>query len=186
MSQMMEANPQISEYLSRISHASEHISTMVSDILNEDNRSHVSMEDLFHSILMNSSSFLPDDILNVHLNCPNAVIAGNQIRMVRAVVNLLGNAQKAVDAKTGVIRLSAESSEGHVQICVEDNGIGMEPEQLKCAFEIGWSGTGSTGMGLGYVRQEVERQNGTIRLESTPGQGTRAVIRLKEVMCDAP
>ena len=176
---MMEANPQISEYLSRISHASEHISTMVSDILNEDNWSHVSMEDLFHS-------FLPDDILNVHLNCPNAVIAVNQIRMVRAVVNLLGNAQKAVDAKTGVIRLSAESSEGHVQICVEDNGIGMEPEQLKCAFEIGWSGTGSTGMGLGYVRQEVERQNGTIRLESTPGQGTRAVIRLKEVMCDAP
>ena len=186
LSQMMEANPQISEYLSRISHASDHMSTMVSDILNEDNRSNVSLEDFFHSILMNSSSFLPDDILQVHLDCPNAIIAVNQIRMVRAVVNLLGNAQKAVNPETGVICLNAKSADGYIQICVEDNGIGMNQEQLNRAFEIGWSGTGSTGMGLGYVRQEVERQNGSICLESTPGKGTRAVICLKEVVHNAP
>ena len=181
LSQMMETNPQIAEYLSRISHASDHMSTMVSDILNEDNRSNVSLEDFFHSILMNTSSFLPDNLLQVRLSCPNAVIAINQIRMIRAVVNLLGNAQKAVNPETGAICLSAESEDGYVQICVEDNGTGMKQEQLSRAFEIGWSGTGSTGMGLGYVRQEVERQSGTICLESTPGKGTRAVICLKEV-----
>lgn len=180
LSQMMEKNPQIAEYLSRISNASEHMSIMVSDILNANNRSNITVEEFFHSILMNSSSFLPDDMLQVRLDCPNAVIAVNQIRMVRAVTNLLGNAQKAVDPETGSICLSAQETDGQVQICVEDNGIGMDQEQLKRAFEIGWSGTGSTGMGLGYVRQEVERQNGTICLNSIPGTGTRAVICLKE------
>ena len=181
LSQMMEKNPQILEYLSRISRASEHMSGMVSDILNEDNQSNTTLEDFFHSILMNTSSFLPNELLQVHLACPNAVIAINQIRMIRAVVNLLDNAQKAVDPKNGVICLSAKLEGGYVQIGVEDNGAGMEPDQLRHAFEIGWSGTGSTGMGLGYVRQEVERQNGTICLSSVPGKGTCALICLKEV-----
>ena len=57
LSQMMEKNPQILEYLSRISRASEHMSGMVSDILNEDNQSNTTLEDFFHSILMNTSSF---------------------------------------------------------------------------------------------------------------------------------
>lgn len=80
-----------------------------------------------------------------------------------------------------MICLSAKLEGGYVQIGVEDNGAGMEPDQLRHAFEIGWSGTGSTGMGLGYVRQEVERQNGTICLSSVLGKGTCALICLKEV-----
>lgn len=108
----------------------------------------------------------------------------NQIRMVRAVVNLLENAWRAVDKETGKIKFTAVAENEYVRICVEDNGIGMDQAQLKQAFDIGWSGTGSTGMGLGYVRQEVERQNGTICLESTPGEGTRAFICLKEVTSD--
>ena len=96
------------------------------------------------------------------------------------------NAQQAVDPEIGIIRLSARAVDGIVQIRVEDNGIGMNQEQLEQAFEIGWSGTGSTGMGLGYVRQEVERQSGTICLNSVPGQGTQAVICLKEVTGDVP
>jgi len=186
LSQMMEDNPLILEYLERISHASEHMSTMVSDILDEDNQSKISVEEFFHSILMNISGFLPEQLLQVQLECPKAVVSINQIRMVRAVVNLLENAQRAVDPEIGIIRLSARAVDGIVQIRVEDNGIGMNQEQLEQAFEIGWSGTGSTGMGLGYVRQEVERQSGTICLNSVPGQGTQAVICLKEVTGDVP
>jgi len=184
LAQMMESNPLISEYLSRISRAGDHMTTMITDILNEQHQSNVSMEKFFHSILMSVSAFIPEEMLHFHLSCPDAVIFINQIRMVRTVVNLLENAQRAIDKETGEICLSAERKERYIQICVEDNGIGMDQEQLKKAFDIGWSGTGSTGMGLGYVRQEVERQNGTICLESTPGKGTRAVICLKEVIRD--
>lgn len=184
LAQMMEENPLILEYLARISHSSDHMAALITDILNEQHQSNISMKKFFHSILMTVSAFIPNETLHIQLSCPEAVVAINQIRMVRAVVNLLENAQRAIDKQTGEIRLSAESEGGYVRICVEDNGIGMDQEQLKQAFEIGWSGTGSTGMGLGYVRQEVERQNGTICLESTPGKGTRAVICLKEVTSD--
>ena len=101
--------------------------------------------------------------------------------MIRAVSNLLENAWKVVDPHTGHIFLRIQEDGDYVQICVEDDGIGMSREQLDHAFDIGWSNTGSTGLGLGYVKRVVDYQGGTLHIESIPGEGTKVFICLKEV-----
>lgn len=181
LAEMMEENPLIAEYLGRISKASDNMNLMISDILYEDRQTRLTVEAFVHQICSTACTFLPPELLRIEDGCPKAAISVNRIRMVRAVVNLLENSWKAIGQAEGRIVLRTSLEAGKVLICVEDNGIGMSPEQLSHAFDLGWSAKGSTGLGLNYVKQVVERQGGTIRMESSLGKGTKTWITLEEV-----
>ncbi|NEQ62528.1 MAG: GAF domain-containing protein, partial [Moorea sp. SIO4A1] len=67
------------------------------------------------------------------------------------------------------------------QIIVEDNGIGFNPEYRDRIFQTfqrlhGRSDYEGTGIGLAICRRIVERHNGSIMAESTPGQGARFIV----------
>jgi CheY-like chemotaxis protein len=70
---------------------------------------------------------------------------------------------------------------------VEDNGAGIEPDVLRRVFEPFFTtkpfGSG-TGLGLAVSRGLVVSLGGDLRLESQPGQGTRALVELARA--DAP
>ena len=76
-----------------------------------------------------------------------------------------------------VIVHSHANQDGNMKIVVADNGVGIEKDDLKHIFERlykcdkGRSEKGS-GLGLSIVHQLVEKMNGTITAESTPGNGT--------------
>ena len=68
---------------------------------------------------------------------------------------------------------------GQVAIVVADAGIGMDEPTLKRAFDPFYSGKRAgrrRGLGLSRALRWVEASGGTIRLESRPGVGTRAVV----------
>ena len=75
------------------------------------------------------------------------------------------------------INISLSNQDGNMKIVVADNGVGIEKDDLKHIFERlykcdkGRSEKGS-GLGLSIVHQLVEKMNGTITAESTPGNGT--------------
>ncbi len=101
-----------------------------------------------------------------------------------ALVNLLENAADACAAQATareprvVLRLSADDS--CVELTVEDNGIGMNPEQLQNLFTLFFSTKGTQGTGLGLFISEsiVRRHGGRIAVESTPGLGSRFQVTL--------
>lgn len=68
-----------------------------------------------------------------------------------------------------------------LQICIADNGVGIEKEDLKHIFERlykcdkGRAEKGS-GLGLSIVHQLVEKMNGTITVESISGKGTEFTL----------
>ncbi len=96
-------------------------------------------------------------------------------RMFTAVIrNLLTNSVKSCQ-HGGEISVSAETGSGTVTFCIEDNGIGMEPERIRTLF-TGTSGNGSNGFGLLLCRDFVSMLGGTIRAESREGQGTRVFV----------
>lgn len=94
---------------------------------------------------------------------------------VRVLNNLIQNV--IVHSHADKINISLSNQDGNMKIVVADNGVGIEKDDLKHIFERlykcdkGRSEKGS-GLGLSIVHQLVEKMNGTITAESTPGNGT--------------
>jgi signal transduction histidine kinase len=104
------------------------------------------------------------------------------------VINLVNNAYlHAFEGRTdGVLTISAQPEGDAVQLRFSDNGVGMGPEQLARLFEPFFStkiGGGGTGLGMTIVKNLViEKLQGRIAVESTPGQGSCFVITLPRVL----
>ena len=71
-----------------------------------------------------------------------------------------------------------EGKPNHVQITVEDKGIGISSVLLGNLFHFGMSTKGDRGNGIGLwaVKQLVTRNGGTVDVESTVGQGSRFTV----------
>jgi signal transduction histidine kinase len=98
-------------------------------------------------------------------------------------MNLLENAVEAIRAaaRPGVIRLRTRVEAGAVNIEIEDNGIGIPPENLGKIFDPGFTTKGvrvGTGLGLPICYQIVEAHGGRIEVESRLGEGSRFTVTL--------
>jgi two-component system NtrC family sensor kinase len=108
-------------------------------------------------------------------------------QLVQVFVNLITNASQAAPAADGRIRVATSlvagpiDGERMVTITVEDNGIGIAPENLPQVFAPFFTTKGEnhgTGLGLSIVKSIVGAHDGEIRVESELGRGTRFVIVL--------
>ena len=94
---------------------------------------------------------------------------------MRILNNLIQNVISHSHADKIEIALSEQN--GNIKILLSDNGIGIDKEDLKHIFDRlykcdkGRSEKGS-GLGLSIVHELVEKLNGTITADSTPGKGT--------------
>jgi len=109
--------------------------------------------------------------------------------LTQVLMNLLINAADAMEGVTGrkrSIRVSTRHVGGAIVLSVSDNGNGMDPEVLAHVFEQSFTtkpaGKGR-GIGLYLCKILIEEINGSLQLQSTPGTGTTAEVRLP---CNAP
>jgi signal transduction histidine kinase len=98
--------------------------------------------------------------------------------------NLIGNAIK-FRARTRPLRISIETREigPMVEIAIEDNGIGMDPESARHAFQPFYRGQMDRelpghGLGLAIVDRTTRALGGTCELSSVLDHSTRIVVRL--------
>ncbi len=108
-------------------------------------------------------------------------------RLRQALLNLIINARQAMESRgSGQINLITRREPGWALIEVVDDGPGMSPEVLARCFEV-WYSTkqGGSGLGLPTVRRLLEAHGGRFDLESAPGRGTRAVLRLPLAAAEA-
>jgi PAS domain S-box-containing protein len=109
---------------------------------------------------------------------------GDETRITQILQNLLSNAIKFT--QSGSVTLLIDSTNPReLQLSVIDTGIGMSPEEVQRifdAFEQAEAGTarrfGGSGLGMTIVRNLIELMEGEIRIDSAPGKGTRADVRL--------
>nr|WP_076750563.1 ATP-binding protein [Desulfatitalea tepidiphila] len=111
-------------------------------------------------------------------------------KMRRVLINLLVNAVQAVksrseaadnEASTYEPRIGVKSlmRDGQLAIEVSDNGIGMDEETQRRAFEpLFTTRARGTGIGLANVKKIIEEHGGLITMESRPGQGTKFSLLL--------
>jgi len=101
-------------------------------------------------------------------------------RIPQVLSNLIENALRSTPAG-GAVTVAAEPS----RLTVTDTGPGLAPGDVPRAFERFFlynrhatNRAVGTGLGLAIVKELTEAMEGTVTVQSVPGQGTRFVVRL--------
>ena len=117
---------------------------------------------------------------------------GDEVLVSQVFANLIDNARKHLDpARPGEMVISGKTMHGWSVYSVRDNGIGIVAEHHAGIFEafsrLGVEPKDGLGVGLAIVRRIIDRHQGTIEVESTPGKGStfrvflpRAIIAEEE------
>ena len=163
--------------LDRAESAVEQMSQMISEILYEEKISLTTVEAVLNRVLAQLSIEDYARYIRVESEVPQAEIRVNRVLFSRALVNLVQNSAKAMTAgRTPCIVLRSDVSDGWVQFQVMDNGGGIPEEKQAEIWNRGYSGTASSGLGLSFVRNVVERANGKVKLCSRVGEGTTITL----------
>lgn len=121
-------------------------------------------------------------------------LLGDAVRIRQVLTNLIGNSIKFT--KQGEIEITAKyfgkkNNINTIELCVRDTGLGIPEDKLDTVFESfkqADSSTtrkyGGTGLGLSIVKSLVELMNGSIKVESKFGEGSRFSVILP--LEDAP
>ena len=121
------------------------------------------------------------------------VLHADYARVVQIFANIVSNAVKFTP-NGGHIHIAAQLAGGQLQVAIEDNGIGIDPEAIPrifSMFEQGRTQAGQMasglGIGLSLARQFAEMHGGCIEAHSDgPGRGSRFVVRLAASMVEGP
>lgn len=108
----------------------------------------------------------------VEIEVPQVEVFVDGHAVERVLRNLLSNAAKHTAGSR--IRISAERTDGHVTVTVDDEGEGIPEDVLPRIFERFETGSREgMGIGLSVVRQYVELHGGTVGVENRPEGGAR-------------
>jgi heavy metal sensor kinase len=132
---------------------------------------------------------IPAEAAGVRLTAqlpPECSAEVDRVQIERMITNLLSNALKFTP-EGGAVTMSLQVEPQFIELVVEDNGRGIPTEHLPHIFDrfyrVPGQGTAPSpeqglGLGLSFVAWIVKAHNGKIEVESTPGKGTRFIIRL--------
>ena len=146
----------------------------------------VDVAEVIHQLVSGTPEFQPPH-LELTIASPLHQVLGHAARLSQCFSNLLWNAVKFVGP--GVqprVNVWSELMGNRVRIFVQDNGIGIPPGQGERIFGLfqrlhpdeAYQGTG---VGLAIVRKAVERMNGKVGVDSTPGKGSRFWLELASI-----
>ena len=148
----------------------------------------VSLQSLGNQVVTELAPLAEEKGLKLTLEADKSyVIRGDQLELRRLVTNLVGNAIKFTDAGYVTLQLHSKT-EGTVSLDVKDTGAGISAEEQRQIFE--WFRQGDhmrsgSGLGLHLSQRIAQLHNGTITLESAPGQGSTFSLTLPLLNNDA-
>lgn len=201
-----ELNPMQREYIQNIHSAGENLLTLVNDILDlsKMEAGMMQMEETRFSLRSMISSVgamfiekirekdLKFNVL-IDKDVPD-ILNGDAVRLTQILVNLISNAVKFTgkgEIAVYVQLLASSETDARIRLCVKDTGIGIAPEKSSAIFERFQQAErettrrfGGTGLGLSIVKQLIEMQGGTIRLESEAGKGSEFIVELNYKLPD--
>jgi heavy metal sensor kinase len=143
----------------------------------------VELDSLCSEVVRQARNIRPDVGVRLGTEAP-LIVAGDRDLLKQLVLNLVDNGIKYSPAGEDVI-ISLNQAGSGAEIVVEDKGLGIPKEQLDRIFDRFYQGdsqgsrtVGGAGIGLGISKWIAEAHGGTIRVDSTVGEGTRFVVTL--------
>lgn len=115
----------------------------------------------------------------------------DDLRMLQILNNIIGNAIKFTDQ--GSIRVNISHINEHLFITISDTGIGMDSRGLAQLFQRSTQADSSyrkrfagTGLGMAITKDLIEMMGGSIKVDSTLGQGTTFYLKIPIAAKDLP
>jgi signal transduction histidine kinase len=198
---LRRATAQVDENLGIILKEGERLTLLINDVLDLEKIRVGRMEwhpellqigDVILQATSATSSLLDNKGLQLVTRVPDNLPPVNvdRHRMVQVIINLISNAVKFTPA--GTITCQARSSGYEIVVSVSDKGIGIAKKDQELIFEkfrqVGDNLTEKpqgTGLGLSICKEIVEHHGGSIRVESTLGQGSTFSFTLPIILEDA-
>ncbi|MDC7232220.1 MAG: transporter substrate-binding domain-containing protein [Spirochaetales bacterium] len=196
-----------SGYLSSVKISAEVLLRLINDILDlskieagkmELKPAAVSLGNVFNDMAVIFSRKAQEKGLNLSIETDNLTdreFLLDSLRIEQILINLLANAIKFTES--GYVKLKADffscdESQCSIHIMVEDSGIGIPPDQIERIFNL-FEQTenqdtrkfGGTGLGLGICSKLVHLMGGEISVDSTPGLGSRFIVKLPLVQINS-
>jgi two-component system, NtrC family, sensor histidine kinase HydH len=109
-----------------------------------------------------------------------ALVTADAAQLRQLIWNLVRNAVQASSAGSAVtVTVSAEPELGSVELCVQDNGVGLTEEAKERIFDAFYTTRAQgTGVGLAVVKRIADDHGFAISVESESGQGATFTLRL--------
>jgi len=183
------------EFLSIIDEQSQHLSNLVSAILDTSAiesgemtyaKQPVAMNDVIDKALVKLQSIAEEREIAVEADMPGTlpVVEGDSEKLEQVVTNLVHNAIK-FSQKGGKVRVTAGPQNTSILVQVTDQGSGIPASAIPLLFQkffrvhgsMPWASSG-TGLGLYIVKQIVEAHGGQVWVESKLGEGSTFSFRL--------
>ncbi len=176
-------------YLDRIEASVERISNFIDDLLllsrigrKKVTEGEVKLENLIDKIKDDLSDKIEEVGAEIEIEGELPVFYFEKKRLRQLVSNLISNAIKFMGGQdNSKVRIGVEDEESSWLLWVEDNGIGIKPENQAEIFDIFFQeqridGEG-TGVGLSVAKRIVEDYNGKIWVESEKGKGSTFYVK---------
>jgi signal transduction histidine kinase len=180
------------ENLQKVSHASDHLLTMINDLLDlskiEAGRMDVNPEQFNVKELVATCCDTVSPLIQEGVELKQDVSDGeantDKARVQQMVINLLSNAVKFTDS--GTVTVGAEQSDGQLVVSVTDTGKGIPADELPTLFDEYRQVEGQsessvqkgTGLGLSITKKFAELLGGSISVESELGRGSEFIVRI--------
>lgn len=149
------------------------------------NREELYLNDLVEECCRSVQTLAAHKNIAVHCEAlPDIEYCGDEELLRRMILNLLDNAIKYT-AFGGNVRVELDETPSHITLSVIDNGIGIPAEAAAQVFDRFYRvdkarsrAEGGSGLGLPIVKWVAEAHQGTVRLQSHPGQGSEFIVEL--------
>ena len=116
----------------------------------------------------------------VDVKAPDEVAVAD-VHLVEVVQNLLANALKYRSKRRPLLRVRTTNEGGLVAVSVQDNGVGIAPQDQNRVFDLFTQSDPSAegaGVGLALVARYAERYGGDVSVRSVLGEGSTFTVRL--------
>lgn len=189
-----DSSPRQQETTQHIISAGTTLLRLVDDLLNysqmDDQRDDIALEccDIDIAIreaIHEAKELVPNSQIQINYTSSQLKAKSNLLALVQVIVHLITNGIKYNHPKGSVNIISAISSEGNIEIAVQDTGVGVAKEYVKEIFlpfkrlEYAESNQiGGIGVGLSLARKLTRKMKGDITLAHSSPEGSLFVITL--------
>jgi two-component system phosphate regulon sensor histidine kinase PhoR len=186
-----ELPPQIKQYISKAGIAINKLQSLINDLLDvskikagrlEYAITELNLTELISQCIENAEHVYPAYIFEYDPQQPY-IVKGNGERLEQVLMNLINNAVK-YSQNNKIVTITTQKQANSVRVSVHDNGIGLLKDQQTRIFERFYrvedrkNMTSGLGMGLYISNEIISNHNGTIGVDSEPGQGATFYFEL--------